>query len=134
MILPNIYLFKVKNINAKKRWRNKVNNKDTREMVNDIVLASLLLTLNKFHTFFYCFCNRISLNVDLFERTLEKEEIKRDTSCLNLFVFLESFVELRIPACNYIFKIHNRNTRAKCEICSDLTIKTPEPRHKGASF
>ena len=31
------------------------------------------------------------------------------------------------PACNYMFKVSNRNTR--CEICSKLTIKTPKRRH-----
>ena len=30
---------------------------------------------------------------------------------------------------NYIFKGNNRNTRTRCEICSKLTIKTPERRH-----
>ena len=29
---------------------------------------------------------------------------------------------------NYMFKVNNRNTRARCEICSKLTIKTPERR------
>ena len=29
------------------------------------------------------------------------------------------------PAGNYIFKVNNRNTRARCEICSKLMIKTP---------
>ena len=28
-----------------------------------------------------------------------------------------------------MFKVSNRNTKTKCEICSNLTIKTPEPRH-----
>ena len=28
----------------------------------------------------------------------------------------------------YLLKV-NRNTRARCEICSKLTIKTPERRH-----
>ena len=32
------------------------------------------------------------------------------------------------PAGNYMFKVNNRNTRTKCEICSKLTIKTPERR------
>ena len=27
----------------------------------------------------------------------------------------------RDPACNYIFKVNNRNTRIWCEICSKLT-------------
>ena len=29
---------------------------------------------------------------------------------------------------NYMFKVNNRNTRTRCEICSKLTIKTPERR------
>ena len=27
-----------------------------------------------------------------------------------------------------MFKVNNRNTRKSCEICSELTIKTPERR------
>ena len=30
---------------------------------------------------------------------------------------------------NYMFKVYNRNTRIRCEICSKLTIKTPERRY-----
>ena len=30
------------------------------------------------------------------------------------------------PAGNYMFKVNKKNTRTKCEICSELTIKTPE--------
>ena len=33
-----------------------------------------------------------------------------------------------VPAGNYMFKVNNRNTRTRCEICSKLTIKTPERR------
>ena len=33
------------------------------------------------------------------------------------------------PAGNYMFKVKNKNTRARCEICSKLTIKTPERHH-----
>ena len=33
-----------------------------------------------------------------------------------------------MPAGNYLLKVNNRNTRARCEICSKLTIKTPERR------
>ena len=32
------------------------------------------------------------------------------------------------PAGNCVFKVNNRNTRTRCEICSKLTIKTPERR------
>ena len=33
------------------------------------------------------------------------------------------------PAGIYLLKVNNRNTRMRCEICSELTIKTPERRH-----
>ena len=33
------------------------------------------------------------------------------------------------PAGNYMFKVNKRKTRPRCEICSKLTIKTPERRH-----
>ena len=28
------------------------------------------------------------------------------------------------PAGNYMLKVNNRNTRTRCEICSNLTLKT----------
>ena len=33
------------------------------------------------------------------------------------------------PASIYLLKVNNRKTRTKCEICSKLTIKTPEQFH-----
>ena len=33
------------------------------------------------------------------------------------------------PANIYLLKVNNRNTRKRCEICSKLTMKTPERRH-----
>ena len=33
---------------------------------------------------------------------------------------------LIIPAGNYMFRVDNRNTRTTCELCSKLTINTPE--------
>ena len=32
-----------------------------------------------------------------------------------------------LPVAIYLFKVNNRNTRARCEICSKLAIKKPEP-------
>ena len=34
------------------------------------------------------------------------------------------------PAGNYMFKVNNRNSRTRCELCSKVTIKTPERRHR----
>ena len=36
---------------------------------------------------------------------------------------------MNLPAGNYMFKINNRNTRTRCEICSKLKVKTQE-RHQ----
>ena len=49
-----------------------------------------------------------------------------------VFIKTKFMVRLRLwyfPAGNYMFKVNNRNTRKRCEICSKLTIKTPERRH-----
>ena len=32
------------------------------------------------------------------------------------------------PAGIYLFKVNNRHTRIMCEMCPDLTVKTPERR------
>ena len=50
--------------------------------------------------------------------------------------FMSSFLHSRIhsytrPANIYLFKVINRNSRRRCEICSKLT-KTPERRHRTA--
>ena len=37
--------------------------------------------------------------------------------------------EITVPAGIYLLKVNNRNTRTRCEICSKLTINTPERRH-----
>ena len=40
-----------------------------------------------------------------------------------------SMKEMNINSVNrYILKVNNENTRKRCETCSKLTIKTPEPR------
>ena len=33
------------------------------------------------------------------------------------------------PVNIYLFKVNNRNTKKRCEVCSKLTIKTPERLH-----
>ena len=42
--------------------------------------------------------------------------------------FATAILLLLYPAGNYTFKVNNKNTRTRCEICSKLTIKTPEQR------
>ena len=44
----------------------------------------------------------------------------------NDFNNLENFlVSYSLPGI-YLFKVNTRNTRVRCEICSKLTIRTPE--------
>ena len=35
-----------------------------------------------------------------------------------------------MPAAIHLLKVNNKNTRAKCEICSKITIKIPELRQQ----
>ena len=37
------------------------------------------------------------------------------------------------PVGNYMFKVNNRKTRARCELCSTLTIEIPERRYSRRS-
>ena len=40
----------------------------------------------------------------------------------------EAVLKMIFPAGNYLFKVNNRNARARCELCSNLTLKIPERR------
>ena len=44
-------------------------------------------------------------------------------------VFSQNVQTKANPAGNYMFKFNSRNTTARCEICSKLTIKTSERCH-----
>ena len=44
--------------------------------------------------------------------------------------FLILFWHLPNPANIYLFKFNNRSLRKRCESCSKLTIKIPEPRYR----
>ena len=45
------------------------------------------------------------------------------------FKYIWVYSGVPIPANIYLFKVNNRNTTKRCEICSKLTIKTPTWRH-----
>ena len=49
------------------------------------------------------------------------------SSLLNLETFIMTFIKwLCNPVNIYLFKVNNRETTKRCEICSKLTIKTPD--------
>ena len=47
---------------------------------------------------------------------------------LNLTHSFETFFDGTLAANIYLFKVKNRNPRKSCEMCSNLTVKTPKRR------
>ena len=47
---------------------------------------------------------------------------------MSTYFSAKCFRKISTPAGNYMFKVNYRNTRARCEICSKLTIEMPERR------
>ena len=72
---------------------------------------------------------------------IDKLSQQMEQHCKNVYLYVylvysDPFVNRTLaplkgasPVGNYIFKVNNRNTRIRCEICSKLTIKTPERRY-----
>ena len=65
------------------------------------------------------------------ENGLLKPTVRKWHLCVKIFhkiilILLERHVWVFCPACNYMLKVNNRNTRTRCGICSRLTIKTPK--------
>ena len=85
----------------------------------------------------------IGRNDDNIPRPFHKKKVLRSTlihtvnNCRSLAIFDEMFQFIlhrqcsesnfwcKLPVGIYMFKVNNRNTRKRCEICSKLTIKTP---------
>ena len=78
-------------------------------------------------------CERRLFNVNSFDIILYS--LTTPSSFIMYFeqVYYETFFSLKylshLPAGNYMFKVNNRNSRARYEICSTLTIKLTERHH-----
>ena len=59
--------------------------------------------------------------------------IKRISWFFGMVLTTHKITHMLYPANIYLFKVNNRNTRKRCEICSKLTIKTPEKRQRRRS-
>ena len=66
--------------------------------------------------------NRLACLVSITKVASESETGATNTRQKQLL----STKDLNITFGNYMFKVNNRNTRTRCEICSMLTIKKPE--------
>ena len=71
----------------------------------------------------------ISLSQSKFQQLLLK--IKFPTSSVQIQTKFILYSAKCDPADIYMFKVNNRNPRTRFEICSKLTIKTPERRQWG---
>ena len=52
----------------------------------------------------------------------------------SVFLVQCGLILAKCPTNIYLFIVNNRDTRKRCEICSKLTIKTPERRQYGVVF
>ena len=68
-------------------------------------------------TLFSCFCSNIDFFLAVFRKNVSKYVF---SSTIHLVILLNIY----IPAGIYLLKINSKNTRARSEICSELTIKT----------
>ena len=83
------------------------------------------------------FCD-VQILSDYATVTLKKSAVEISKKVANepLFDFncmtsqLLNYLSPHFPVGNYMFKVNNINTRRRCEICSKLTLKTPERRYK----
>ena len=61
---------------------------------------------------------------------LQKDKIKGNETLKKLILAFESALllspEFHIPVGIYLLKVSNKINRTRCDICSKLTIKTPE--------
>ena len=105
-------------------------------VVINLVLASLLFFLFSIEWNFKSLEKLISVNPAGVVKKCHVPEIRAVIFYLNwAFAFARQTVTRAcslfqsIQAGNYLFKVSNRSTRTRCEVCSKLTIKIPEQRH-----
>ena len=82
----------------------------------------LLLTDRQATSLSKAFANKSSANTKFLKTKLS--EIIHSAGFLGRL--FGPLLKVAFPASNYMFKVNNRHTRASCEICSELKIKTPE--------
>ena len=85
---------------------------------------------SNFLLFLMLFCGKILtswLIFAIFAQKYKKNDFLRPGQFQ--FLYLHSQRQYYYATGIYQSKVNNRNTRTRCEICSKLTIKTPERRH-----
>ena len=93
----------------------KVNNRNTQNDVNDVTLESLSLNF-KIH---FIYCSSLS--------AVDFEQVNICSEDLELFM-VNNYASVIDPAGTDLLKLNNRNTKTRCEIYLELTVKTLERR------
>ena len=102
------------------------------------VLRNFTKFTRKIHRLWHrCFpVNLVSFTLDVHEihdiiisNILHNPNRKINMVTISFFIFSENFRSKDHYWTFTFFKINNRNTRKKCEICSKLTIKMPEQHY-----
>ena len=65
---------------------------------------------------------------DIFTRKKGRYKEQHGKKDFNYVEVCNSLILAVFPANIYMFKVNNRNTRTRCEICLKLTVKTPFSR------
>ena len=86
-------------------------------------MIKYVLILYSFPKIFGPLCNQIHYNSDYVYYILLADLRKMFRTLSNIYN------RAHHPAAFYLFKVNNGNTRAICDICSKLTLKTPD-RHQ----
>ena len=121
---------------VKSRFSSKVRlNVHTTLNENDQLIRNECKRANNFDNFFtyvvpnlgikvgqHCVCNTSNISNSI-EKVIKKYKKRSVDSMSDKMISSVSN-----PAGIYLFKVNNRNTRTRCEICSKLTIKIPERR------
>ena len=74
-----------------------------------------------FPGYWKCSVSQISYHFILLSTIYVTEQMRRYKSLTDVTVIFLDYI--------YLFKVNNRNTRVMCDICSNLSSKTPEQHH-----
>ena len=108
-----------------------------RNIWNNFYLSDNCPFLLKLRTFFFLqgqctmpIGEKINTLALLFFYSQCKESLHIIRFCTQFWNILKAFEKILStnPANIYLLKVNKRNTRKRCEICSKLTVKTPERR------
>ena len=91
------------------------------------LLISGVYKIQHFLSFDLHFKNLTRVLLQCFLEIWVRSQLSQNFPKIIIFKILQKIFHLRFLATgNYMPKFNNKNTRTRCEICSKLTIKTPE--------